>query len=236
MFHISTEETYHDKQFIFREGNAGDWVYLIQSGSVEISKHVGEKKVVIEVLQQGDIFGELAYLAGIPRTTSAQAAGETTLGVIDRSFLDMEYNRLSGSFQKILKNIVLRLEKAMERTAESKLRRQAPRIPKVLSLKFKSHKAFINAFSSDLSAAGIFIKTPKPLPKDERFMLKLQLPETFQELKIICKVCWSRSDLNDPVTPPGMGVKFIEISAADRQKIKEELIRVEPKKQAERQY
>ena len=37
---IAIDETYHDGQIIFEEGSSGDWVYIIQSGSVEISKMV----------------------------------------------------------------------------------------------------------------------------------------------------------------------------------------------------
>ena len=37
MFTIASEETYPDGKMIFQEGSSGDWVYVILSGSVEIS-------------------------------------------------------------------------------------------------------------------------------------------------------------------------------------------------------
>jgi uncharacterized protein (TIGR02266 family) len=226
MFQISTEETYQDGQIIFEEGNSGDWVYLIQSGAVELYKKVGEKKVVIAVLQPGDIFGELAFIAKIPRTASARAVGPTSVGIIDRTFLDQEYNGLSGSFQMILKSIALRFERTTEKASHPALRRKDPRLPEVLSLSFKSTAGFAKAFSGDMSASGIFIKTNNPLEKGKSFILKLQLPDVSEALKIGCEVAWNRNQSDDPVKQPkGMGIKFTEISPADHQKLKEALIR-----------
>ncbi len=230
MYHVSAEETFQDGQIIFKEGDSGDWVYVVYSGEVEIVKTVGGESIVIEVLKPGDIFGEMSYFTRIPRTASARAVGETSLGVIDRNFLDEEFNRLSGSFQMILKTIVLRLEKATENTAQSKWHRESPRVPKVLALRFKSRGAFSVAFSENMSAGGIFIKTSKPLPRGERFMLKLHLPETSEPLKIGCQVRWTRTGTKDLAKrPPGMGAGFIDITPADQQKLKNELIRVEPR-------
>jgi len=230
MFHVSAEETFQDGQIIFKDGDSGDWVYVVYSGLVEIFKTVGGESVVIEILKPGDILGEMSYIARIPRTASARAVGETTLGVIDRNFLDKEFNRLSGGFQMILKTLVLRLEKATENTAQSKWHRESPRVPKVLALRFKSQEAFSTAFSEDMSAGGIFIKTSKPLPKGDRFVLKLHLPEDSEPLKIGCQVRWIRTETKDIAKrPPGMGAEFIDITPADQQKLKSELIKVEPR-------
>lgn len=171
MLQIASEETYQDGQIIFEEGSAGDWIYTIEDGAVELYKQVGAEKIVVSVLQPGDMFGELAYFAGIRRTVSARAVGATTVGIIDRRFLDKEYNRLSGSFRMILKNLVLRFEKAIESTTDPRLRRKSPRLPKVLTLSFKSKAGFIKAFSENISTGGMFIKTTKPLVKGEPFSL-----------------------------------------------------------------
>jgi len=38
MFQTAIEEKYTDGQIIFKEGSSGDWIYVIESGAVEISK------------------------------------------------------------------------------------------------------------------------------------------------------------------------------------------------------
>jgi len=121
MYQIATEETFQDGQTIFDEGSSGDWVYVIDSGAVELSKHVKGEKIVIELLGPGDIFGELAFVAHVPRTATARAVGQTTIGIIDRNFLDQEYNKLSQHFQVILKTLALRLKKTTEAIVNSKI-------------------------------------------------------------------------------------------------------------------
>ncbi|MGO9139259.1 MAG: Crp/Fnr family transcriptional regulator [Syntrophales bacterium] len=123
MLPIATYETYQDGQIIFEEGSHGDWIYAVESGAVELSKAVAGGRVVIAVLESGDIFGEIAFLARIPRTATARAAGETIVGLIDRAFLDTEYNKLSQHFQVILRTLSLRLKRATEMLAENNIYR-----------------------------------------------------------------------------------------------------------------
>jgi len=122
MVQVASYETYQDGQIIFNEGDSGDWVYTIESGSVELSKMVGNTKVVVDVLREDDVFGEMAFIANIPRTATAKAIGETNLGILDRTYLDDEFNKLSGSFRMILKALVLRMKKTTDTVAEAKTR------------------------------------------------------------------------------------------------------------------
>jgi len=115
MFNVASEEAYQDGQVIFEERSSGDWVYVILSGQVEISKAVGGKKMVIEVLQIDDVFGELAFLGGFNRTATARAIGETTVGILDRVSLDEEFNKLPSDFRTILTAVVERFKKMIDR-------------------------------------------------------------------------------------------------------------------------
>ncbi|MBW2192472.1 MAG: hypothetical protein JRF27_01665 [Deltaproteobacteria bacterium] len=63
----------------------------------------------------------------------------------------------------------------------------------------------------------------KPLPERERFFLKLRLPDVLETIKIGCEVAWNRAETDDPAKPPGMGIKFIQISQPDMQRLKETL-------------
>lgn len=121
MLPIATYEDYQDGQIIFEEGSHGDWIYIIESGSVEISRAVKGKRTVITVLEAGDVFGEIAFLSRIPRTATARAVGETTVGLLDRTFLDGEYNRLSQHFQEILKILSMKLKKTTDLVLEKSI-------------------------------------------------------------------------------------------------------------------
>jgi CRP-like cAMP-binding protein len=122
MLHIASYENYQDGQIIFNEGDSGDWIYVIESGSIELFKMLGETKIVIEILREDDVFGEMAFIADIPRTASACAIGPTTVGILDRTYLDEEFNKLSGSFRSILKALVLRLKKTTDAITTAKVK------------------------------------------------------------------------------------------------------------------
>ena len=111
---VVAEENYQDGQIIFEEGNSGDWMYVVLSGNVEISKTVGGKKVIIKKLQPEEVFGELGFLGSIKRTATVRAVGETTVGVIDREFLTREFNKLSPEVRDILIAMVKRFKEIID--------------------------------------------------------------------------------------------------------------------------
>ncbi|MBW1797204.1 MAG: TIGR02266 family protein [Deltaproteobacteria bacterium] len=230
VYNLAGEETYEDGQTIIKEGSSGDWIYVILSGSVEISKVIRGKKCVIEVLKTDEVFGELGFIGGMKRTATACAVGETTIGIIDRGFLEEEYNRLSGQFRSILETITHRFERILERLYE-KGGRAEPRVPKVLSLTYKERESFINAYTANASNGGLFVKTEKPLKVGFQFILKLQLPGVPNPLQIKSEVRWARPpEKGQPDQPAGMGIQFLEISENDTRVMKECLAAPEPNK------
>jgi len=221
MFQIETNKTYLDGQIIFEEGSSGDGVYVVQSGKVEISRKVGGEKMVIEILPPDEIFGELGCISKATRSATARALGATTIGMIDRTFIDQEMNKLSASFKEILASLATRLKKTSEYLNWS---RKDPRVPKVLSLTFKTKESLIKAYTENASGGGIFIKTPEPLAKGERLFIGLNLPEVPEPIKIEGEVAWSRPASDDVEGRPlGMGIQFIHISRPDYQKLKESM-------------
>jgi len=227
MFQISSEETYKDGDIIFREGNAGDWIYEVLAGQVEIIKQIEDRQVVIEKIGPGDVFGELGFISKAPRSATAKAVGNTMVGILDRSFLDEEYNKLSSDFQRILQTLSRRLRVTTDMAITAQVvRRRQDRVRKGLTLVFKSPAGLVNAFSEDMSISGMFIRTPTPLAVDELFNLKMVLPsDPDTPLEIGCQVCWARNEAQAKTKGllPGMGVKFVEISDEDQQRLKKEL-------------
>ena len=216
MYHIASEETYKDGQVILEEGSSGDWVYIVLSGSVEISKTIEGRKFIITALEPGEVFGELGYLGAMKRTATARAIGETTVGVIDRSFLDQEFNKLSGPFRSILVAVVKRFRNLIDRACEFSSRKEA-RVQKTLSLTFKDRKSFVKAYTDNISKGGLFIMTERPLKQGEQFLLKLQVPDLPEPIKLNCEVSWVREQTDTEKRPPGMGVKFCKMTKKDNQ-------------------
>jgi CRP-like cAMP-binding protein len=114
---------FQDGQIIFEEGSTDDSLYVVDYGAVELFKMAKGVKFVIEILQPGYIFGEMAFLSRIPRTATARAVGETSIGIIDRALLDQEYQNLSEHFRTIIETLVLRLQKTTDLLMNSKIDR-----------------------------------------------------------------------------------------------------------------
>jgi CRP/FNR family transcriptional regulator, cyclic AMP receptor protein len=74
---------------IFREGDAGDEMYLVVSGRVRISKMVkGVGEEALSILEAGAYFGEMAMIDDAPRSADALAHTPCALAVIRRDDLD----------------------------------------------------------------------------------------------------------------------------------------------------
>jgi uncharacterized membrane protein len=73
---------------IFRRGDAGDSLYIVLSGRVQLSVESLEgESIVLGENEHGDAFGEISLLDGGPRTADATAVEDSTLLRLDRDSL-----------------------------------------------------------------------------------------------------------------------------------------------------
>lgn len=77
--------TYPKDTMIFSEGQPGKELYIIQTGSVKISKIVNDKEVMLALLKPGDIFGEMSLLEDKPRSASAIAHENAVLLAVNKA-------------------------------------------------------------------------------------------------------------------------------------------------------
>ena len=108
-----------------------------------------------------------------------------------------------------------RFRTLIDRACEFSSRKEA-RAKKSLSLSFKDRHSF-KAYTGNISKGGLFIKTERPLKEGEKFLLKMQLPDLSEPMKLDCEVAWTREQSETEKRPSGMGVKFCEMSKQDSQ-------------------
>jgi len=68
---------YNDGEFVFREGEMGDRMYVVVAGTVEILKQRETGVEVLTTMNPGDVFGEMAIVDAEPRSADARARGES---------------------------------------------------------------------------------------------------------------------------------------------------------------
>jgi len=77
-------QTYPKDCLLFAEGEKGNNLYIIQSGSVKITKIVNNQEIVLAVLGKSDIFGEMAMLDDKPRAATAEIYEDCTLLAVNK--------------------------------------------------------------------------------------------------------------------------------------------------------
>src|SRR5262245_11096102 len=97
---------------LFREGDPGDFMYVIQSGEIEIRRRMGEVERVLAVLPPGKFFGERAILSGLPRSASAVVKRPSKLLVIEASTFEAMLRGKTEIAIRIIKALADRLERA----------------------------------------------------------------------------------------------------------------------------
>jgi CRP/FNR family cyclic AMP-dependent transcriptional regulator len=97
---------------LFEEGQPGDYMYVVQSGEVEIRRQVGETARVLAVLPPGEFFGEMAILNGRPRSATAVVRTPARLFVIEGKTFEAMLRARPEVALRIIKSLALRLESA----------------------------------------------------------------------------------------------------------------------------
>jgi len=107
---VTREASFAGGTEIFKEGDAGDALYVVKSGQVQISAVMGDgQRQVLSRVPPGEIFGELAIIDSQPRSATAMADAETALYVIPReAMLNMLNNSPHFSFS-MMREITQRL-------------------------------------------------------------------------------------------------------------------------------
>lgn len=74
----------HKDQVIFSEGDAGDCAYIIEKGRVLIYLNKDQDEIPINILGEGEIFGEMALIDNESRSASVRALEDVRLAIVTK--------------------------------------------------------------------------------------------------------------------------------------------------------
>jgi CRP/FNR family transcriptional regulator, cyclic AMP receptor protein len=103
---------YQPGDVLFREGECGEVMFVIQSGAVRITKLIGGDDKVLAVLGPGEFLGEMAILNGKPRTATATVVDATRCLVIEAKTLESMVARNAEIALRLIKKLAKRLDSA----------------------------------------------------------------------------------------------------------------------------
>jgi len=86
---LSRTEKIRDGETIVEEGTWAFYAYILKSGKAKVLKNIDDRPVLIRTLSKGDVFGEMAFLGGVPRTASVVADGDVEVEMFSKdAFMD----------------------------------------------------------------------------------------------------------------------------------------------------
>jgi CRP-like cAMP-binding protein len=107
------------REFIYRKGDPGEGMYLIESGQVELR---GDDETLAR-LTAGNDFGEMALVTGRPRSSDAVATGNANLWVLFRSDFERVMGRYPAVQAAVTETVAQKLAAADETFFDKHLRK-----------------------------------------------------------------------------------------------------------------
>ncbi|HSB20537.1 MAG TPA: Crp/Fnr family transcriptional regulator [Anaeromyxobacteraceae bacterium] len=97
---------------LFREGDPGREMFVVQAGRVTITKRVGEVEMVLSTLGQGEFLGEMSILNNKPRSATATVSEDAQLLVIDSRTFEAMIRGNAEIAIRMIKKLADRLQDA----------------------------------------------------------------------------------------------------------------------------
>lgn len=114
---------------VFREGDAGDRMYVIASGKIGIFRQMGNTRVAVAELGEGAHFGELALIDGARRSADADCLADASVLALDAVAFDElieRHPRLALAFLRVMSQRLRNTLGRVEDDDENPLRDRYP--------------------------------------------------------------------------------------------------------------
>lgn len=106
--------TFRKETIIFHQDQAGDALYVIESGRVRMFRSAEDgQEFTVDTLGPGDFFGEMALLDGLPRSASAFAEEDCVTHTLARPDFQTQLSRSPEMASALLELLSARLRKLM---------------------------------------------------------------------------------------------------------------------------
>jgi hemolysin D len=110
--------SFTDGEYLFREGESGQYAYIVNSGKIEITKISANGEDVLVTLEPPSLFGEMALIDGSPRSASARAKGDTIITEVTSAAFDQYIKKNPEAAVRIMKGISENLRTANQVIAQ----------------------------------------------------------------------------------------------------------------------
>jgi len=111
---------YEDGEIIVRQGDAGDNMFVIQEGQVEVFKETDGRETLLRIAREGEFMGEMAIFERVDRSATVRAKGKVRVLTIDKkNFLRRIHEDPSLAF-RVVKTMSSRIRELSDEIARLK--------------------------------------------------------------------------------------------------------------------
>src|SRR5258707_1117123 len=97
---------------LFKEGDLGHHMYVIQSGKVQLTRRVRGQETYLATLPAGEFFGEMAIINNLPRTATATVLEESRVLELDARTFELIIRGNAEIAVRLIKKLAARLEQS----------------------------------------------------------------------------------------------------------------------------
>lgn len=105
--------------------------------------------------------------------------------------------------------------------APTQERRKSLRVPLIVQrFRVQDDRKTFFGYATNISSGGLFIGTTNPKEVGSRFLLDVPFPEPIgRTVRCNCEVVWCRTWAKGSTLEPGMGIRFLDLPAEEKELI-----------------
>ncbi len=104
---ITNKKSFAQGDTIFRDGEDGESIYIIQKGEVKACREASDGELfTLTLLKDGEIFGEMSFLDGRPHSATMVALTEVESYIINRNDFEKIVDEHPRVIFKVMRNII----------------------------------------------------------------------------------------------------------------------------------
>jgi signal transduction histidine kinase len=164
---------------IFKEGDVGDGIYVVEEGEVEISTMINEEEArTLSRLGPNTFFGEMAVLDDQPRSATAKAEENTVVSFIPREAILGALGHSPQLLAMLVREFSLRVRQFDRRFIEEVLHAER------LTLVGRFAQSIVHDFKNPLNIIGFAaeLASGEDVPAEHRAEAKLQITRQLERM------------------------------------------------------
>ena len=109
---------YKPGEIIIQEGETSRNLFVLTDGVVEVSKKIEDKTIILSEIDPPQVFGELAFFAGSPRSATVRAKTRVEVIILGYEILKYQIAELPTWIKRTLDTLVSRVRSCNQRIIE----------------------------------------------------------------------------------------------------------------------